>query len=473
MDHFPIPIPDNHAFLRQWYQWTQSVVSDRFKRNRERIPDVVQDVRARLLSKDFIGRWFFKHLNDELVDRDQAEAMLGGTPVAFVSSIGPVYGKRSSKSSLWRVSDILSFAKFDHERYYYSVQNHTVDTSTVLRLIGYPQGDYTILQSLYRQGRLRPSELTDHECRRVGAVGVPPSACPGCVHGLALLKARGLSLAHDWSNPAVASSVEKLRWNDSQLTPFLRGWKRTNIIKGPPAYIMRPDRRSGVDAGLLKYAKIIITNTVNNCFKQMQRTDDLGVSILNNGLSPELSNDETVGWEPDDSNEHGLCRTIKDSSSSTRSAEADVRRDLFAIIDRAGLTDDEMSVVRGIDLEESTSQSFSKASGMSLAKIQRLRTSALQKLRQAQFGTSPSERLIHVDSILSQVCEKYGLTRADIFGPSVLGTPVKARTDLFSALSDVGMSTESMASFFSYPEDKIVAAINRRVLREMSMAVGL
>lgn len=468
MEHFPIPIPDNHAFLRQWFQWTQSVVSDRFKRNRERIPDVVQEVRLRLLSKDFIGRWFFKHLSDELVDRDQAEAMLGGVPIAFVSSLQPVHGKRSSPSSLWRVSDVLAFAKFDHERYYYSVQNHTVDTSTVLRLIGYPQGDYSILQSLYRQGRLRPSELTEHECRRAGQTGVSPNACPGCVHGLALLKSRRLSLAHDWSDPSVAAAMEKLRWNDSQLTPFLRGWKRTNIIKSPPAYIMRPDRRSGVDAGLLKYAKILITNTVNNCFKQMLRTDDLGVSVLNKGLSPEHSNDETVGWEPDDSNETGLCRTIKDSRDLSRSAEADVRRDLFSLIERAGLTPDELHVVKCVDLEDSTSQSFSKSSGMSLAKVQRLRSSAMQKLRQAQFGTAPSERSGLVDSVLDRVCEKFNLSRSEVLGSAVLGAPVRARTELFSTLSDDGVSVESMASYFSYPEEKIVAAINRRVLRDMS-----
>lgn len=469
MEHFPIPIPDNHVFLRQWFQWTQSVVSDRFKRNRERIPDVVQEVRLRLLSKDFIGRWFFKHLTHELVDRDQAEAMLGGVPIAFVSSLQPFHGKRSNPSSLWRVVDVLAFAKFDHERYYYSVQNHTVDTSTVLRLIGYPQGDYTILQSLYRQGRLRPAELTEHECRRAGQTGTSPSSCPGCVHGLALLKARGLSLAHDWSDPAVAAAMEKLRWNDSQLTPFLRGWKRTNIIKSPPSYVMRTDRRSGVDAGLLKYAKILITNTVNNCFKQMLRTDDLSVSILNRGLSPEHSNDETIGWEPDDASETGLCRTIKDSMGPARSAEADVRRDLFSLIERAGLTADELRVVQGVDLDDSTSQSFSKASGMSLARIQRLRTSALQKLREAQFGAAPSERPVRVDSILDEVCEKYDLSRADVLGSAVLGTPVRARTELFSTLSDDGVSVESMASYFSYPEERIVAAINRRVLRDMSV----
>lgn len=467
MEHFPIPIPDNQSFLRQWYQWTQSVVSERFRRNHDRIPDVAQEVRLRLIAKDFIGRWFFKHLTDELVDKSQAERILGGAAITYIGALSPVQGRRSSPDSLWRVKDLLDFAKFDHRRYYYSIQNHTIDTETVLSLIGYPEGNYTILQSLYRQGRLRPAELTEHECKRLGVTGAPPEACPACLHGTALLKSRGLSLAHDWMDPSVRQAVSRLRWNDSQLRPFLRGWRKMNFVKASPSYVMRPDRRSSVDAGLLKYAKILITNTVNNCFKQMQRGEDITVSVLNKGMSPELSNDDNVGWEPDESSETGLCRTIKDTQAPSRAAELDVRRDLFALIARAGLTADERAVITGVDLEDVTSQIFAKSSGMTVAKVQRLRSSALQKLRVAQTGNAPSDQTTSVEVHVADVCDRYGCSRSDLLGNFLFGPPVLARTELFSALLDSGMSVQSMSSYFSYPEDRITAAINRRVLRDM------
>ncbi len=466
MTYYPIAIPSNESFLRQWYQWTHKVVSDRFKRNRERIPDVVQDVRLRLLAKDFIGRWFYKHLPDELVDRTQAELILGGANVAFIGALNPIEGRRSSPDSLWRVQDLLDFAKFDHERYYYSVQDHTIDTAMVLRLIGYPEGEYSILQSLFRQGRLKPSEMTEHECRRAGKVGLPPSACPGCEHGVSLLNARGLSLAADWSDPSLSAAIDRLRWNDTQLKPFLRGWKRTNLIRTTPQYVMRSDPKSGVDAGLLKYAKILISNTVNNCFKGMQRSDDIRSSILNNGLSPEFSDDETMGWETDES-DAGFCRTVKDSQGASRLAHADIGRDVHSMIERAGLSAEEKAVIQAVDLGEVSVPTFAESSGLSVAKIQRLRTSAIQKLKTLGSSDSPESLRSSAQPMVRNICSKYSCEESDLFGPQSFGPVVRARTDLFSNLFDAGMSMEDMAKAFQYPEERIAAAINRRVIGEM------
>src|SRR5271157_243586 len=92
---FPIFIPTNQAFLKKWYVWTAGKVARHFKRDKERCQDTAQNVRVRLLSKNFIGRWFFKHLTDEFVDKEQAEFILGGISLSFNGSIKPIYGHRS------------------------------------------------------------------------------------------------------------------------------------------------------------------------------------------------------------------------------------------------------------------------------------------------------------------------------------------------------------------------------------------
>jgi len=139
MKRVKVIIPTNQSFLRDWYSWTHGRVSRHFKRNKERVIDTAQNVRLRLLSKDFIGRWFFKHLTEDLITREQAEKILGGIRIAFAGSIHPVVGDRSDPESLWRVSDILQFAKFNYDRYYYSIQNHTIDSDRMIRLLGYPE----------------------------------------------------------------------------------------------------------------------------------------------------------------------------------------------------------------------------------------------------------------------------------------------------------------------------------------------
>ena len=87
MQFVSVAIPTNESFLIQWNTWIYSKVSKRFKRDRERILDTVQNVRLRLIQKDFIGRWFFKHLTNDIVDLIQAERILGGSKIAYISKI--------------------------------------------------------------------------------------------------------------------------------------------------------------------------------------------------------------------------------------------------------------------------------------------------------------------------------------------------------------------------------------------------
>lgn len=445
----PVPVPSNQTFLIQWHAWIHGKVARHFKRDKERILDTAQNVRLRLLSKDFIGRWFFKHLRDELVDRNQAEVILGGfVPLVFVGSILPVdipnlsclrsklaslglcedesdavcehicsgrpiksapyldrvqsasalqklledrcikqlmHGHgcpRTCENSIWRVSDLLDFAKFDYERYYYSAQGHSIDSDKVLRLLGCEPGRYSVLQSLYRQGKLLPSELTDHDCKRRGVVGAPPSSCPGCERAIALLRDRGLSLADDWMGPSSAEAA-KLRWNDSQLVPFLRDWKKTNIVFSTPHYIMRKSAKPGIIAGLLKYAEMIIDHEVYNDFKRMARSDDLSCSVLNKAMSPEFSDAESIAWEVGGDDSELMDRVIRDVRSLDKFAAFENAYDLARLLEVSGLSEEEADVVRNVDLGGMTVREYADKVGRPVPKIHRIRSAAMHKLRDA------------------------------------------------------------------------------------------
>lgn len=521
MRFLPVPIPTNQSFLKQWHAWILSKVSRNFKRDKERIPDAAQNVRLRLLTKDFVGRWFYKHLTDEVVDRGQAEAILGGTPVSFIGSLHPVsFGPnqsckakpcatprgcvRSCSHSLWKVSDLLQFARFDYGRYYYSIQNHTIDSDSILKLLGYPAGDYGILESMYRQNRLKPSELTEHECVELVADAPAKSptcafvnqdngerckrkhfsrgyctahygshvlvTCPACVHGRELLRARGVSLAHRWTEPEVARAVARLRWNDKQLRPFLRSWRRTNVVKASPLYIMRPANKDGsvpgIDAGLLKYAEMVIDHEVVNDFKRIARGDDMSMMVFNKGLSPEFSDGETVAWESEDSEDPtARQRVFRDGSSLARVGEMESRRDLSVILSSAGLSEEEADVILHLDLQEMRAKDYAGLRGKTLQKVNRARASAMRKLRDHQFSNRSFDPM--VEEAVTRVCDIHGCTREQLLGPDSVGPCVVARTDLFSHLFDHGMSVPDISSRFSVPEERVVAAINRQVLRDM------
>jgi DNA-directed RNA polymerase specialized sigma24 family protein len=384
----PITIPSNNDFLKTWHNWISHRVSLRFKRDKFRIPDIAQDVRCRLLAKDFIGRWFYRHLTDDVLDIEQASKILNldKKNLSFISSVPVANGvKRGSPDALWRVSDILKYARFDYARYYYSIQRHTIASDKVLRLLGYDRSNFNSLASLYRQGRLYPSELTEHNC-------TGDKSCQECEKGRASLYRRNLSLAHDWQDPAVEADVLRLRWNDSQLEPFLRNWKKNNRIVCTPSYIMRPVGDRGIDAGLLKYTDIVIKNTVANRFKQLGRTDDTkdtvkdeegkwGNTRLNGGRSAEFSTNELVVWESTD-DETQNQRVYRDMMSSEMFETFERRYDVSSIMNRAGLDSSEQSIVTAVEMQEMSVGEFANANAVSVVHARRAHKGAMQKLRQ-------------------------------------------------------------------------------------------
>jgi DNA-directed RNA polymerase specialized sigma24 family protein len=426
----PVTIPSTRAFLAQWHNWVSWKVSKHFKRNKERIPDTAQRARLRLLQKEFVARWFFKHLTESLVDLEQAQVILGGKSVTYVGKIVPVHGRRSSPDSLWKVSDLLKFARFDYDRYFYSAQGHTIESAKFLRLLGYgapgPDGtwiveasDYSSLESLYRQGKIKPSELTEHECTEVMKSGHRTDACSvdGCdkVHysrgycsahyskvrvkgcaecdsGRESLNAAGVSLVHRWNNPEVLRAVTKLRWNDKQLIPFLRDWRSSNMVKDLPKYIMRPPHDNSVEAGLKKYAYRIIYNDVINSFKSIGRTDELSHLVLDGRLDPGSSDEESVGWESSGDADDAPALVVRDPGASAAAGNADRRFDIKKIIEIARLSPEETEYVEQIDLGDVSPADVADLHGVPVSKVHRVRTAALLKMREAaeSIGISSS-----------------------------------------------------------------------------------
>jgi len=412
-------IPTTSEFLTKWNAWIHGKVSKHYKRDKERIPDTAQRVRLRLLSKDFISRWFFKHLTDDLVDLSEAISMTGNPRINFSPRISPVHGGRKDPNSLWRISDILNFSNFDYERYFYSTQNHTIETDKFLRLLGYGSKstvtgkweinteDYSVLESLYRQGRIKPAELTEHTCSEsnikknsdgtclVGGCSekhfskgyckphyrsTRANACSECEKGRNVLKSKGISLAHRWNDPEVIKSVSKLRWNDSQLVPFLRDWKSGNLIKHPPRYIMRKPSEATVDAGLLKYANMVIDNDVFNHFKSMIRSDDVSYISLDIKSDPDGSTFEKMYWE---TSEEGSGRTAVfiDHNAQNEFIVTEDRYTIISLIRKANLTQIEENIIKFVDLEESTISEVADKLGLAPAKINKIRLNAMNKIR--------------------------------------------------------------------------------------------
>lgn len=503
----PVCIPDDRAFLKQWFNWVRSKVRKRFKRDHDRIPDATQRVCARFLQKEFTSRWFYKHLHEDLVTRTEAEHMLQDpdgplVQLKFISDsvIRPVDGLNTDPNSLWRVSDVLSYGKFDFERYFYSAQNHTVDSDRMLYLLGHGPGEYWKLQSLWRQDRIIPAELTEHECPRgrsgqdaTGSNKAAPKTCPECSRGLALLRSKGISLAQSdqcpgWKHPddkvqalnpaltpAMVDAIRKMRWNDIQLcqkpnkssVSYLRGWQRLNRVYNHPRFIMRPvvpgAKPHGIDAGLLKYADRIIGNEVINEFKHLTRTDDMSRMVHNNGVSPEVSDSDMVAYDPD--SEDGAQRIICDADAVADFRTVEHRSDITSLLSEASLSAEESDIVAAVSLFDVSVRDYSRNSGMPVQRVHRLHTSALRKLRAATVGAGFADR------IMREVCERHDCSEDQVLGTSLVGRPVVARADLFATLYAAGMSEEDMASHFSYPREKVSAAVVRgqRLPRDLAL----
>lgn len=520
-----VEIPTHNQFLIKNHAWVHKEVSKKFKRDKHRMIDTVQNVRVRLMQKDFIGRWFFKHLTHELVTRDEAERILGRDKekLKFMSVINPVVGSRSEPDSLWLISDLLEYAQFDHERFYYSIQGHTIPSDLVLKLLGYAPGQYNALKSLYKQGRLRPAEFTQHECSESSNRAQPidgkcsvegcgkrhlsrgycvthygqimKHTCSICEKGRASLKAKKVSLADDWMKSPEA--VKSLRWNDSQLRPFLRFWHRQNLVSCAPLTIMRPIYQTGpyvgIEAGLLKYASILIGNEVINDFKRMRRTDDIGSSVLNDGVSGETENADVVAWESDEAGERSMI--IKDSSSLDEFKAREFASDISAMMSKANLSDAEKEIIFGVDLEDVNIKDYvenwnaevkkssmlavceniskgdpcekcqackkaaSEADTISAAYVHRVRNSALDKMRRAE---EISDKV--VCDLMAKACAKHGCAESEVLGPKRVGPCVKARVEFFCGMFRFGFTVEEMAGRTGFDPGRISLCIERASL---------
>lgn len=495
---FPISIPTNQSFTQDWNKWIYKKVSRHFIRNKDRIPDSVQNICLRILTKDAIGRWFYKHLTDELVDRPEAERILGGVKLTFTSQVIPVWGKRSDPNSLWRIRDLLTFAKFDYERYYYSIQGHTIDTEKVLRLLGYGSqdsegkwvfspSDLSSLESLYRQGKLRPSELTEHTCLFKDDKPTPSNGlcsepgcgkkhfskgfctlhysrvraktkCPTCDQGRQSLMSRGLSLTHRWAQEPSRTNAMKLRWNDSQLKGFLRNWRRQNMVRETPRHIMRSSKNYGIDAGLLRYIEMIIDNAVVNEFKTLTRSDDFQNISFNKGKSPEQSDSETIAWDTPEGSGEEPQRIIRDSRSMNAYSSIENQLDTAKLFDMSDLTSEEYQIVTKVDFSEQTIREYATKVGKSIQQVHKVRNSALAKLRLADESSLTS---IKIQELLEAICDRHSTSEEEVFGDAVFGKPVKARTEFFMALSSLGMSPKSISDRFGVSIDRVESAILR------------
>ena len=198
--------------------------------------------------------------------------------------------------------------------------------------------------------------------------------------GLYSLKLKGLSLAHNWNSLSVRDAVLHLRWNDRQFKRFLRDWRHTNKVKALPKHLVRPTNH-GIDAGLLKYAQMVIDHEVVNDFKRISRADDTSIGVFNKGMSPEFGNEDTVAWETSEEETEKPDRIIRDPSSMNAFGEFEQYRDLFKLISASGLTDVEKEVIQGTDLSEISVRSYAKNRGVPISQINKIRESALEKLR--------------------------------------------------------------------------------------------
>jgi len=432
--------------------------------------DSAQSAKCRLLSKEFTTRWFYKHLTDELVDRSEAQKILGGLNILSSSELKPFSGVKNKDlekdTSLWKISDILFYANFDFERYFYSPQGHTINSDKVLQILGKP-GKYSYLQSMYRIGKLKPKQFTEHNC-----LG---SHCAMCEAGRLELRNMKASLAHDWDNPLNVKNIQSLRWNDSQLKPFLRNYRGSNRVFCAPSYIMRSpasetvgpvefDRTGIVDgkphhvgiralnhrnlpvarelsvtAGLLKYAEMIITNEVINEFKKMARTDDINFATLNDGLSG-----DEVGEVVKDYNEDSMNYDLdfKDPDSQRSFELQDSLLDLRKITSQVELDESEHHLIRNVDLGEMSISEYSESVGSDVQSIHRLRNSILKKYREKSLSVQDFKE------IELMISEQYGITIYELFSDVKYGKPVLARREFFKFLFRIGVSRSKISELY-------------------------
>jgi DNA-directed RNA polymerase specialized sigma24 family protein len=259
-----------------------------------------------------------------------------------------------------------------------------------------------------------------------------------------------------------SSHVAQLRWDDSQLTPFLRRWRGQNMISSVPRRIARPDGQvsqyKGIEAGLLKYAWNLINNEVVNDFKRMTRTMDMTCMVFNNGLSPDADESDSVVWELDDNGEK-MQMVVKDSSSMDEFRASENGFDIMSMARRANLSDDEMNIIMQVDLMEEDMFQYAESVGKPVARVHRMRTLALEKMRHVDVSDTV------LTDMAESMCQKHKCSAEDMFGDSRVGPCVLARTEFFYELSKLGLSTEEMSTRTGVSVDRVLSSVGRGELR--------
>jgi DNA-directed RNA polymerase specialized sigma24 family protein len=229
-----------------------------------------------------------------------------------------------------------------------------------------------------------------------------------------------------------------------------------NMVKDTPLYIMRTDRKYGIDAGLLKYAEIAIKHQVVNDFKRLERNTDIHSMVFNNGVSPELSDDDMVAWESDDSTEDKKTRVIRDVSSFKKFLETEDSHDLERMVKSCELTDEESTVVVNVDLGDVSIREMANELGKPIQKIHRIRQSALKKLRAGGVGPDV------ITMTASKIAERNKCSVSEMLSPRVyFGPAIIARAYFFDFLRTSGFSVSEISLRYGMSEDRVLSAINR------------
>jgi DNA-directed RNA polymerase specialized sigma24 family protein len=334
---------------------------------------------------------------------------------------------------------------------------------------------------MYRTKRLLPSEFTEH----LGCTGL--DKCPECARGKLSLYNRKLSLAHDWNEPSVAHAASKLRWNDKQIGKFLRCYKDTNMIKCVPDYVLRPDPRSVIDpylvyypkslhisekeptpterkisvnAGLLAYAARLINNEVINDFKRITRTDDMGISLFNKGISPELGNDSVVGYTDSMKEDEHPEMTFLDPSAQSQFSIFENHRDLKSISDSCEFDNETTDILNKIELGGMSVTDYSDLTGVAISKIHRIRTHIMKELRAKASSIKET-----FDQMARKIADKYNVEVSDIFGDIKFGDCVKARTEFILGMSVAGLDAKQISKLYSFTEAQVESALFRASVR--------
>ena len=144
---------------------------------------------------------------------------------------------------------------------------------------------------------------------------------------------------------------------------------------------MRLPKEATIDAGLLRYANMVVDHDVFNHFKSMIKTDDISYVVLDVKSDPDSASFEKVYVENDETDSN-KTQVFIDHNASNQFHESELRNDVYALINKANLSEIEKEIIKIVDLQETSISDVSARMSMSPARINRIRTNALSKLRE-------------------------------------------------------------------------------------------